>query len=914
MFMENTKDREIVELKKRLIQYNDVLNITKNMNTELQKKNETLEIQNRQLDEDFCTLKDNHENLKKRFEILQKEIFDIRNKSNKKSSMFDWIINGSVKEQNELLREKLTAIEAELNIKILENEQIHMEIFEIKQNFNEKLKILECEIEKLKMSITDKISELNSVNEKNFQLLNNQRLLENNLNNITENLKKLENEFRENSEKWTIKKTELKDEIEFRKTYEDNLMPINEYKNFEYNIHNSEYAISNQQHLENIKKFKEFSSIFLQNVFTITSPIEGMCQLLIERFNFIYTNIELKTEYKGFLFASDKIRFHSFTFSQIIKTFGLFVKIFGELFNNFLNDASEEIYLNIKLTMNVILTLFNKSATYFSLITKYYKIVLKEERKITENFSNIDALYESEKHQATKNHKLNKNLNLLLSKLNSEFTLFVRKVNLLTNFDLEYHLKNIKIASDNTSGLFIKVSENYFKDFRHNSVMKNFEKLKMLERMFNKRSNNTQNTNNETQEKINSNQENLHDNCIHNSFSQTFADFIKLFLIKIEVDYKIFERIKEENKHKLNYPIINLSALKTNNDNFRKLLLELNHDIEEKIFDLIEKNISLFLIDSWQFPNRKNLISYLKLPQKFHKLKSFNKEFVKIYKLYEPGVDYETAIKNRAILKDLLEKENSQLRDRENFLTKMNEYEEDLVKFREKLSHEQNEKDLLRLKITELEQKLKSGDTSSIKNFNLSNNLLNSEISTNAKNSNSNTENSSTTEKNPNEFEEFEEFLKYQNQSNISEIFQEILSDDVESGTQRSTFKLFKFDKCIPVTNFTAQIENNDDVSVLYHRKVIEKLQRYSGKIKNFETKVLSNLRIDEIKLEYESKLDESVKKYEQEIDYLKKVVKQKEDNIFGYTEQILVLNSFANDLETLRDSIKDCLKCRKFI
>ena len=146
-------NREVVELKKRLIQYNDVLTITKNMNTELQKKNENLEIQNRQLNEDLCTLKDNHENLKKRFEILQKEISEIRKQTNKKSSMFDWIINGSVKEQNEILTEKLIAVESELNIKISENEQIHMEIFEVKQNFDEHIKNLDREIEKLKMLI-----------------------------------------------------------------------------------------------------------------------------------------------------------------------------------------------------------------------------------------------------------------------------------------------------------------------------------------------------------------------------------------------------------------------------------------------------------------------------------------------------------------------------------------------------------------------------------------------------------------------------------------------------------------------------------------------------------------------------------------------------------------------------------------
>ena len=69
---------------------------------------------------------------------------------------------------------------------------------------------------------------------------------------------------------------------------------------------------------------------------------------------------------------------------------------------------------------------------------------------------------------------------------------------------------------------------------------------------------------------------------IKNDFSslkRNFSDLVKVLYLKTELELKIFEVIKEENKNKYNYPIINLSAFKLNNENIKKSLNQINDSI-----------------------------------------------------------------------------------------------------------------------------------------------------------------------------------------------------------------------------------------------------------------------------------------------------------------------------------------------
>ena len=161
---------------------------------------------------------------------------------------------------------------------------------------------------------------------------------------------------------------------------------------------------------------------------------------------------------------------------------------------------------------------------------------------------------------------------------------------------------------------------------------------------------------------------------------------------------------------------------------------------------------------------------------------------------------------------------------------------------------------------------------------------------------------------------EFEEFLK--NQINIKELKYEILSEDVQSGKQRSSYKLSEpiSDRAIPLTKFTSQVEKDQDISLLYHRKIIEKLQRYAGKVKSFDIKVMSAIQTEQLNKEHESKLAEIQQEFKEQIDYLNKQLEQKENNILGYTTTIEFLTEVQFNFEKLKEDIGNCNKCIKFI
>ncbi len=73
------------------------------------------------MEEELSTNKENYENLKKRYELLQNQFAETKTKLSSKSGMFDWILNSNVKEENHKLKEKFDALQSELDLKISEN-------------------------------------------------------------------------------------------------------------------------------------------------------------------------------------------------------------------------------------------------------------------------------------------------------------------------------------------------------------------------------------------------------------------------------------------------------------------------------------------------------------------------------------------------------------------------------------------------------------------------------------------------------------------------------------------------------------------------------------------------------------------------------------------------------------------------
>jgi hypothetical protein len=857
-------EKENLELRKRLIQFDEVIKMTQNLNSELQKKNENLEIENRTLEEDFHTLKDNYDNLKKRFEQLQKEISEVKNNNNKKSSMFGWIMNSGQKEEIESMRDKIITLESELQLKIQENEQIHIEIFEEKQNFNKIITNLECEVEKMKLMINDKVAEIHSVNDKNSFLINTQKKLEASLNQISESLKNTENELLTKISKWKVKKELMKKEIFQKERLTKNLLSLNDFKIEKINYLNQEF-FNNFSYVSDYsnKSFRLVNNI-IKDLTKLLNQSDSVIINLIERYNYIYQNIDLKTEHRGYLYICDKLRFHSFTLSQMLKTSYLLLKTLKKKIETVHEEKS---FVNILLLINIILTLLNKSTTYIILLSKYFKVLLKEERKISYN----EVLDVSVKQQ------INKSLKNSIQNLTSIIQIMMKKVNLVFHFDLDYNLKNIQIMSDNTSGIVIKVSKDYFKNYKNSTILKIRQKVKLL-------------------------------NSIKDDFlllKNYFLVFVKNIILKSDIEYKFFEVIKEENKNKYNYPIINLTAFKLNNDNLKSSLQDLSETVCKMTSFYFEEadsinSISSMYFCSWDIDGLL-FIPFLSFLVSTERIAEYNKIKIEDYQTQQEGVDYQVAMRNKAALQEMLEKENLLSRDRENYLNKIKEYEEDIERYRNKLTEEQNLNDLMKLQMANSENRQNNNQINSHKNSDNSSSLNIATI----------TNSQEELYIQPNEFEDF-----LQNQINFSDLRYEILSDDVQSGKQRSSFKLTEpsSDKAIPLTKFTAQIEKDSDVTILYHRKLLEKLHRYAGKVKSFDLKVMSAIQTEEINKEFENKFSEAHKKFQEQIDYLSLQLEQKDNNIIGYTQTIEFLSEAHTSLELLKDNIKDCAKCKKFI
>lgn len=746
-----------------------------------------------------------------------------------------------------------------------------MEKFDLVQKYDVMEERLTKEGNSLKIALDEKNGEINVINDKNFSLVSNVKSLESNLRSQADNLKKLEEDFGLKQKKWKNNKTTLKKEIVNMGIITQNLIPYEEYKTEEYNYYNKDYIFQNlhkyQEQLKAIISVSKFFTLFFNSC-------DGFFEAIIERLNFLSSNIELKTEHRGYLFCCDKIRCFSFNFQQISRCISYFLKALVqklEAYNT--NDSSTGNDLQILLLFNIILTLVNKTVSYNEIITKYFKQLLLEERKLT----NIDI--DSELHASKV--KVNKDLKTVISELLGLVKIFVKKLNFLFSFDLEYNLKNINIISDHTSMIMVQIKPGYFPNYKF--VQSHVNKLELLNNILNSES---------------------------IKLSAKFAEFSKHFEMKLDIEFKVFELIKEETKNKYNYPLINLISLRQNTELTKKFLKEINRQFEEML-GLNEKIAVLFTIKSWTFFNSKNnerLFNFLNEDSTIiSKVEHLNNKLLNNHNNFEPGVEYNQAIRDRIILKELMEKEDLLGRDRENYINKITEYEEDIKRLEHTINEERNNNDLMIISSNDLKRKVKLYGEKLEKH---GEKLLDLDGISN-QTSTIHSESSSTTDVSINQ--QFSDYLKYQ--SNIADIQQEVLSDDVLAGKQRSSFKLSSdLNKGIPITKFTAQIEDNCDVSILYHQKIIEKIQRYASKIKNIDLKVLANSHSEDIKHEYELKIISVEKKLNSEIEEYQTRLKTLEDSTEGYIVQIDYLSEMLADLNNLKDAVRDCTRCNKFV
>ena len=152
---------EYTEMKQKLSQMNEMLQLEKKSSDLYLEKSQQLEIANRTLEEENNTLKANYTHIQKRYDKLQHELSEAK-KNNKSSSysMFSYFTGSSSNDEKEQLRQKIKALENELEIKLKENEECHVQVFEYKKTYNDKCTEFENTETSLRKQLNNKTQQI----------------------------------------------------------------------------------------------------------------------------------------------------------------------------------------------------------------------------------------------------------------------------------------------------------------------------------------------------------------------------------------------------------------------------------------------------------------------------------------------------------------------------------------------------------------------------------------------------------------------------------------------------------------------------------------------------------------------------------------------------------------------------------
>ena len=264
-----------------------------------------------------------------------------------------------------------------------------------------------------------------------------------------------------------------------------------------------------------------------------------------------------------------------------------------------------------------------------------------------------------------------------------------------------------------------------------------------------------------------------------NELKKLFGSLTLSYKTKLEYDLKIFDVLKEDKLKNMKMTSLNMNA-----GRIRGYINDVNNSLD-KLIPFIEKFKQIFKKVSWEFSELKDSAIYRNYTatHQINSLIEFNEKIVKEYQSIEKGVSYNEGIKNKKMIRELIDKENQLNKDKENFLGKVKEYEDELIDYENKLLEEKNVSDLLKISNYELETEINCiREVLKDNNINYDKDKLSS---TNTNISRSTNENDT----NSNLKDQFEEFLK--GQKNLTEEDYEVLSYDVESGKQRLDLILF---------------------------------------------------------------------------------------------------------------------------
>ena len=765
------------EMKNKLIKLSQVLKLEKKSKEDYAEKNQVLETKNHSLEEENNTLHVNYDNIKKRYDQLQKELSETKENAKKNNfSMFSYFTSSNIKEENKIMLERIKILENELEIKIKENEDCHVEVFDIKQQCNKMIEELEEKLSKNEKELKNSIEEGKNLKDKNITLQNLKDIAENNIIKKDEEINTLTRLYTNQKFEYEIMEKQLTSKLNEKEKVEKIISNINEYFNFSNLIYEFDFL----KHFKIKNKLFQRQKLFLQKIFEITQNlisenIEYLIEYFKDRFNFYI----LLTNDKKITFIIEKIISYLILLQQYLRTLNIFIGLIIFLFEN---EKNEDINLQkLILYKNISLVFIFKSFELFKLIFKY----IIELSKYFEEIPYIDSKY--------------------IYDLMSILNLFIKKLFICFNFNKIYNLKNINILTDRTFHVSIKISKTYFENYK-NINFTNYDP-KLLLKLFNKDI---------------------------PTIKKIYEDFLSKFSISNEKEFSFLEKnqiIIEKNKIdeiRKNGEFINKYLNGINN--CIDLMMNYQNEIEEILLyknTILNKEILLIIFNPYIFSKI--------IPEK--KIERNIKE-----------ISYKESLENREKLNKLMESKNL-IKDEQNKISKkFLEYEAKIKELQNNLNNQQNENDLLRMKL-------------------MNNSFIHETIKEEIQTKNNN---------------EINEFLSNQNS---------ILNNE------NKEFKSLK-----------EEIKNYNNIE--YHRKVNDIIKRYSLKIKNIDMKIEINAQKEEIKNDYEKKITNLKNEFQIKEKKFNEIINEKNDAIEGFSQQISYLSESLGEFETLKSII--CSKCQE--
>lgn len=228
--------------------------------------------------------------------------------------------------------------------------------------------------------------------------------------------------------------------------------------------------------------------------------------------------------------------------------------------------AKEDFVVDTKIhiVVNSILFLLNKIIIFIDLILSFFKLILKESEilmNVTDDTKSIDIEYKE-------------NFIGLADKLKS----FMKKINCLFDFDLNFHFKMVKITrfDNNESKIVLSFNDNYISETKKSSFMNIGEKVNLFDSIIG--------------EAIN----------LKKCFGILFISVMK----KLNDEVDIFKTQGFEIRNKKSNED-NGHLLKIKSDQIEIRRRELNENLE-KVISFLPKINNIFKINSWEFLKSKS--------------------------------------------------------------------------------------------------------------------------------------------------------------------------------------------------------------------------------------------------------------------------------------------------------------------